>query len=505
MELGTRQALTTRLPSTVFLLCMAAECLSFLGYLAPGVRVAGLVVLAALAVAMALTDLRWLYALLLVEMVIGTHGRLFSAEIFGFSLSLRMALFAALVVGWTVHAARGCSRILHFRHAHVSGPLLLLVAALALGVTRGMAEGASLRMIFEDANGYAFLLLIPIGLDLFAGREAFAWLTRPLVGAVAWLAAKSLLLLYLFTHDFGPILKDVFDWQRTLRLGEVTHLAGGAVRVFAASDVFLVPAVFIGTMLAWSYGRRRILLWTSLAAAAFLLSLSRSFWLGAIVASACMLPVFVRKEIVPLRRLGGFLGTVLVTLALAGGGLALLALAPFPPRVTDASAWSAYGGRLTDASDAAVSSRWNQIGPLQKGIAASPVLGSGFGATITYRSDDPRVIGLHPGGVVTTGAVEWQYLEIWLKLGVLGLIAVFWLWWRVGLFFWRTIATARGTDRLLAAGLMLSFLAFVVANVFTPYVNHPLGWGFLALVVIGLHAAQEQEPPEHAEPPRLAY
>lgn len=503
MDLGTRQALTTRLPSTVFLLCMAAESLSFLGFLQPGVRVAALAVLAVLAVAMAMTDLRWLFALLMTEMIVGTHGRLFSADIFGFPLSLRMALFGILVVGWFVHATRGCSRVLHFRHAHVSAPLLLLLAALVLAATRGLAEGASMLTVFNDANGYAFLLLIPIGLDLFAGRESFAWLTRILVGAVAWLSVKSLALLYLFSHDFGLILRDIFDWQRVLRLAEITKLSGGAVRIFSASDVFLVPAVFIGTMLAWEYGRRKILAWTVLVVAAFLLSLSRSFWLGAAVASAFMLPVFVRKEIVPLRRIGGFFGTVLVALALAGGILASLALFPFPARVTDGAAWGAYGSRFTDAADAAVSSRWNQLEPLKKGIAKAPVLGSGFGATITYRSDDPRVIGLHPGGVITTGAIEWQYHEIWLKMGLLGLLAVVWLWWRIGLFFWRTIEAARGTDRLLSAGLMLSFLAFIVANIFTPYVNHPLGWGFLALVVIGLHAAQEQEPPEHADPPRL--
>ncbi|MEK7545755.1 MAG: O-antigen ligase family protein [Patescibacteria group bacterium] len=503
MEISPRQALTVRLPSTVFMLCMAVECLSFLGFLAPGVRVAAFVVLAAVAAAFALTDLRWLFALLMVEMVIGTHGRLFTAEIFGFALSIRMVLFATLVVGWIIHAMRGCSRVLHFRHANVSAPLLLFIAALTLAATRGLAEGASFRSVFDDANGYAFLLLIPIGLDLFAGREAFAWLTRPLVGAVAWLSAKSLILLYLFSHDFGPVLKDVFDWQRVLRLGEITLLPGGAVRVFSASDVFLLPAVFIGTMLSWSYGRRKILLWTALASAAFLLSLSRSLWLGAAVSSAFMLPVFVRNEIVPLRRIGGFFGTGIAALAVAGGALAFLAIFPLPPRVSDAFAWSAYGGRVTDASDAAVTSRWNQLEPLKKGIAKSPILGSGFGSTITYRSDDPRVIELHPGGIVTTGAIEWQYLEIWLKTGLIGLLAVVWLWWRVGLFFWKTIGTARGTDRLLAAGLMLSFLAFIVANIFTPYVNHPLGWGFLALVVIGLHAAQEQEPPEHAEPPRL--
>jgi hypothetical protein len=503
MEIGARQALTSRLPRTVFLLCMAADGLSFLGYLAPSVRLAVLILLAALALAMALRDLRWLFALLMIEMIVGGHGRLFWADVHGFSLSLRMVLFGILVIGWIIHAMRGCSRILHFRHAHVSGPLLLLLAALTLGATRGLAEGASLGMIFDDANGYAFLLLIPIGLDLFAGREAFAWLTRPLAGAVAWLAAKSLVMLYFFSHDFGHIMTDAFNWLRVQRLFEITTIPGGAVRVFSASDVFLIPAVFLGALLAWEYGRRKILAWTALAVAAFLLSLSRSFWLGAVVASTFMLPVFVRKEIVPFRRIGSFMGTVLVTLALAAGALAFLALFPYPKRLAGPSSWNAYRGRLTDASDAAVSSRWNMLPPLKEGIARSPVLGSGFGAVITYRSDDPRIIDLHPGGVITTGAIEWQYLEIWLKLGLLGVIAIVWLWWRIGLFFWATIGAARGTDRLLAAGLMLSFLAFIIANIFTPYVNHPLGWGFLTLVIVGLHAAQEQEPPEHAAPPRL--
>jgi hypothetical protein len=49
---------------------------------------------------------------------------------------------------------------------------------------------------------------------------------------------------------------------------------------------------------------------------------------------------------------------------------------------------------------------------------------------------------------------------------------------------------------------MLSFLAFIVANIFTPYLNHPLGWGFLTIVIVGLHAAQEHELPGHHGRPR---
>ncbi|WKZ29238.1 MAG: O-antigen ligase family protein [Patescibacteria group bacterium] len=492
MAFALPQSLTRRLPVAIFAFCALLELLSYWGWHAPVIRTSALAALALGAVVLACLDLRWLFALVLVEMVIGSHGRLFFAELGGFSVSLRMAFFAVLTLGWVLHAARGCARILHFRHAHVTAPLLLLITAITFSVLRGLSTGASLGEIFNDANGYAFMLLIPIGLDLFADRQAYAWLLRALSGAVAWLCAKSLLLLYLFSHSFdGAWLRDVFLWQRRFGLTEITHLTGGAVRVFAASDVLLLPALFLGALLAWEFRKRSALLWTALVTAAFLLSMSRSFWLGALTAAAFMLPVFVRFEIIPLAKLGRLLKVALAAIGLAVGLLGATVLFPQPKPVQNAEAWSAYGGRVLNASDAAVSSRWNMIGPIQEGIAASPLIGSGFGTQITYQSDDPRMHDLYPGGRVTTGAIEWQYLEIWLKMGVLGLIAVFWLWWRTGLLFWKTLETARGADRLVAAGFMLSFLAFIVANIFTPYLNHPLGWGFLALVIVGLHAAQE--------------
>ncbi|MFA5853759.1 MAG: O-antigen ligase family protein [Patescibacteria group bacterium] len=503
MDIRFPEAVTRRLPLFVFFFCAALEALSYWGWHAPEIRVSVLAMLAIGAVVLAFLDLRWLFALVLVEMVIGSHGRLFFGELGGFSLSLRMALFAILVLGWLAHAARGCARILHFRHAHVTAPLLLLIIAITFSVLRGLSKGASFGEIFSDANGYAFMLLVPIGLDLFADRQAFAWLLRALSGAVAWLCVKSLLLLYFFSHNFdGAWLRDVFLWQRRFGLTEITHLSGGAVRVFASSDVLLLPALFLGALLAWEYRKRSALLWTALVAAAFLLSMSRSFWLGALVAATFMLPVFVRFEIVPFAKLGRLFTVTLASVALGALLLGATVLFPLPKPVQNADAWSAYGGRVLNASDAAVSSRWNMIGPLHDGISSSPILGSGFGAQITYQSDDPRMHDLYPGGKVTTSGIEWQYLEIWLKMGVLGLIAVIWLWWRTGLFFWKTLETAQGSDRLVAAGFMLSFLAFVVANIFTPYLNHPLGWGFLTIIIVGLHAAQEHEVPGHHERPR---
>ena len=503
MEIRLPQTLTHRLPFWVFLCSAAAELLSYWGWHVPGVRVSVLALLAAGAVALAYLDLRWLYGVVLVEMAIGSHGRLFFADIGGFSVSLRMVWFAALAGGWLWRLARDRGRLARFRRAPIAAPLLLLLAALAFASLRGWSAGAPFADIFNDANGYAFMLLIPIGLDLFAEPKIFDRLLGALSGAVAWLCAKSVLLLYLFSHAFDPAwLRDVFLWQRRFGLSEITHLSGGAERVFAASEVLLIPALFLGALLAWETRRRATLLWTALVAAAFLLSLSRSFWLGTFAASVLMLPVFLRFKIVPPAQAVRLAGTAFGALALGAALLVAAAVFPLPARTQNAAAWSVYGGRVAEASDAAVSSRWNMLPPLREAIGQAPILGSGFGAKITYQSDDPRMHDLHPGGVVTTGAIEWQYLEIWLKMGLLSVLAVLWLWWRLGVSFWKTLKTARGTERLAAAGLSCAFLAFVVANVFTPYLNHPLGWAFLALVIVGLHAASGHDEAVTRESPR---
>lgn len=501
MEILKRLALKWRnsTGAKAFTAAAGFETLSWLSYYLPELKSAMLVVMAAAAVVLAFKDLRALFGLLLIETVIGGHGHLFSHA----GVSVRMAIFGVLSLGWAVHALRGCSRILHFAHAHVSGPLLALIGAVALGLLRAWSEGVSPGAAFSDANGYAFILLVPIALDLFADRRSMAWLTKIFAGAVAWLATKSLLLLYLFSHAFPGLQLDVFRWQRKWWLTEITPMDGGLVRVFSASDVFLPIAVFVGALVVARYARKNAIAWTAVALCALVLSLSRSFWLGMAVALTFTVPAFLRVRLLSWKELGGYFargfGMLFAAIALIG----FLAFFPFPQRSSGLAALGAFGSRLLDGGDAAVSSRWNMLPPIREAIRKHPILGSGFGSTITYASDDPRVISLHPGGVLTTPSIEWQYLEIWMKMGLFGLLSVLWLWWRLGRFAWRALRQASPGDALLAAGLFQAFLAFILANVFTPYLNHPLGWMFLALVIAGLHAVQEHERPPYDKPPTI--
>jgi hypothetical protein len=472
------------------------ELASFLTFLAPSTRPYALGIAAAFAVFLAVRDLRGLFGWLLLDAVVASHGHLLFVEHDGTRLTLRMILFVALAFGWLVRQAKNRGEsLLHLRRDGLLWPLALVIAAVAWGVIRGLMLGRGFGAVVDDGNAYAFLLVVPIALDLAGRREDFSWLTRVFAGAALWLSVKSLLLLYAFTHGAQKSLPDLYRWQRTYWLTEITPLGGGGwYRVFAASDVFLIVAVLVGGLLLSHRHSRRLFAWTATAVAAFLLSMSRSFWLGATVGAAAGLFLALRRRMLDIkdafRLAAGFLVLGIAGAAFVGAA----ALFPLPAPTGSDAFFGAFGSRF-GASDAAVSSRWKQLPPLEEAIGRSPILGSGFGAAITYRSDDPRIQDLYPDGVITTPAIEWQYLEIWLKTGLLGLAAVAWLWWAVGRKLVAATEKAAGSDRPLSIAFFMSFMAFVAANVFTPYVNHPLGWMFIAVLIAGADVFHSKTAP----------
>lgn len=481
----------------VFVLCGVAELLSYLTWFVPALALPALLVISVVALYLALRDPRLGFLILLAEAVIGSHGHLISAGL----VSLRMVLFAAAIIGWAVDVIR------KRRHAELCRlPLILPLCAVALavvwGVVRGLVASHGLGAVVGDANAYAFILAVPMALDLFRRSEDRERLKDVFVGSVLWLAVASVVLLYLFSHNFSVWLVDLYQWQRHFLLSEVTRLGTTAWnRVFAASDLFLIPALVIGVFQVRS-GSRKTWLWSACLAAAFLLSFSRSFWLGLFAGAVVLVAVLFRRRALPFNRLKSLVLAALVVLAAGAVILAVLAFLPWPASRGGVDL-SAFSSRFT-ASDAAVSSRWNMLPALYKGIGAHPLGGAGFGATVTYKSDDPRLISLYPGGVITTGAIEWQYLEIWLKLGLPGLLALGWLIVAMLRLCWQFLprgreASLRGpqnqNDGLdIPAAAFLSFVAFVVLNVFTPYWNHPLGWMYLALLSAFLVAPGPTRP-----------
>ena len=432
------------------------------------------------------------------EIMIGGHGHLLEASVGGFSLSLRMVIFAAVMLAWLVTSIK-TKQWPKFQVLRDT-PWLLLLLAVGIGTIIGFAQNNA-GNAFDDANSYvtiAYLLpLLSIVWDNNKKRE----LLQVLAASTVFICVNTLLIVFLFTHLPGGLLRGVYEFVRDARIAEVTLLTGPKFfvshflsaaspwyfRVFEPAHFFLLVMVFVlvaARFTLWKQakmpGLAQALL--VLCIATFVASLSRSFVLGAAVALSAI-GFFVvllsgaklwRKQAINVVRVGGLavLGVVLFWAVI---------VCPIPkhPNLQDAAF---YKSSQADDRGTAVSSRWNLLYPMYQEIMGSPMLGRGFGHEVTYKSDDPRIRATNPSGEYTTYRFEWGYQDIWLKMGLLGLIAFVWYLVVVSRAFYYTWQKHEET-RWLTLGLYAGVVALFVAHVFSPYLNHPIGLGYMLFVL----------------------
>jgi O-antigen ligase len=133
----------------------------------------------------------------------------------------------------------------------------------------------------------------------------------------------------------------------------------------------------------------------------------------------------------------------------------------------------------------ALASRWSLLPVLLKEIKKEPFLGQGYGATVTYFSQDPRILQNNPTGEYTTYAFEWGYLDLWLKIGLFGLLVYLVL---IFSLIKRALILGSQKNNFILLGLSTALVFLALTNFFTPYLNHPLGIGIL---IIGACLIQE--------------
>lgn len=199
------------------------------------------------------------------------------------------------------------------------------------------------------------------------------------------------------------------------------------------------------------------------------LSLSRSLWLGVAGGGVVLLYQFLQAR----RSLSAWRVIWLLPLAIAIWLLSSWAV-NFPYVLSPVGAprpSSAVIARLySPGSQQAASARANQFRPLIQAIRQQPLTGHGFGTTVRYYSTDPRVKGWR-----TTFAFELGYLDLWLKFGIIGLGLLSWWVWSIRQNLRRT---------KWYPWLWGGVIAILVTHLTTPYLNHPLGLGWLALVTV---------------------
>jgi len=499
------------------LLLVLIEELSFLGYLLPAAN--GLIfwLLGAAALALAVWRLEWAVWLVLIELIIGSKGYLFFAELFGARISIRIALWSIVMFVWLAKTLIALIREKN-TGAEIKSFFLNLktgerrsFALLALFVFWGFINGLlithnGLAGAFLDFNGWLFFLLIFPLLSVLRKREDFERLLPLLIAAAIWLAGKTFLLAFIFSHaSMDSAAFRLYRWIRTSGVGEITQVKGGFFRIFFQSQIYSLISFFLLSAVLLSLivkSKLSLLLktknfWLTFCGLSFFLaviifSMSRSFWLGLLAGLPLLLPLLYRDT----KKLGqSFLkklsSTIIVFFTALIFSIALVLLTvtfPVPPAIGGFDTNSLLNARL-DSGEAAVVSRWELLPKLWQKISASPFLGQGFGTKITYQSSDPRQLLSPNKGVFTTYTFEWGWLDIWLKLGFFGFAVYLLLIYQLAKSILKN-KTDNFPDTVLASGLFCALIALTVVNFFSPYLNHPLGIGYL----IFLYAINQIEP-----------
>lgn len=442
--------------------------------------------------ALTLWQFKYGLSVAVTELVLGSHGHVFDLPVGGQVLSLRIAFFLILCLGWGLHLIRSRKLPMLFKSTYLKW-FILIAAAWSIGIILAMINGYPLGNVFADANGFLFFFYAFFVYDAIANKKDLLELFSVIIGSLSAMISLTFFLLYLFSHEtYLPYLFPIYRWIRVTGIGEITQVFEGFHRIFFAGHLYVVLGLIIAmTFFSMKYMKAKEpvkkehiyhLLGISLLFSIFLVSMSRSFWL-ATFSSAFLIVVSLAW------RTGSYLrlvrDAIVYALALWTMGLFFITVVlyiPIPPQGNALSANSIFFSRATDINgEAAISSRWNLLDSLVPVIQKNPIVGYGFGKEVTYQSDDPRIIELTGDGVLQTFAFEWGYLDIWVKMGLFG-VFVF-----VGYVIKLIVDAAKrsvarsGDEQAVFAGIAVALCALAVIHIFTPYINHPLGIFFLVL------------------------
>lgn len=466
----------------------ANEALSFLGYIHPTLGIALFIAIIAGTALLSFRSLEIGLLVLFAELFVGGKGYLYSIELGSATISIRLALFVTVFLVWLIRY--GWRRQNLPRLPQRIRPWLWATAVVVgVGMLEGVIRNNGLSAVFFDANAYFFFALALIVLSPAINLQRLLPNLLALFAAAATvLGLKSVLSLGLFVQLEVSSLRTLYTWIRNTGVGEVAPIFGGSYRVFFQSQIYgLLGVSVLAPFLLPKIGPERkpwwLLIPITLGVTAVVVSLSRSFWLGGAIALVVASVVGTRWFRWNVRDLAGIAGISLAVLGVAYtlNSWALNFPYPFPLPGQDGKA-NVITQRFSEfGSEAAATSRLTLARALIPVIAKSPLIGYGFGKTITYQSDDPRQIQSPTHGRFTTYAFELGYFDIALKVGVLGLIVL------LGLL-WQTLRALAERPSPVSFGFVVGVIALAAIHATTPYLNHPLGIGFLllAFVVINL-------------------
>lgn len=500
-----------------FLLLFLTELFSLYAWSYPVFNNVTFTVIIAVTFIIALIRLDIALYIALAELFIGSLGWMFSFSYGDIEVPVRIGLWVVIMSVWLLNGFRGkLKQYISKWEKIISTKIGKWLIALAVVVLWGFAWGAvrnNFSNVFLDFNNWLYWVYFFPFITTITTKDKLADVWSIFIASLIVIGVKTIITLYFFSHGLNWATEPLYLWIRDTRVGEITYFTSNFYRTFFQNQIWAVIGFFM-VLGMWYWNIKTLkqkniktknwfVLLLIFLFTIILISFSRSFWVGTAAGLlAFFLILYTIKVGSNMGRKSAFREEIKNMLKWALGlGIAIIASLIFtygiitlPPRMKGNFS-EALSGRLTKTEEAG-SSRVNQLKPLFRAISKHPVIGSGFGTTVTYKTADPRIVAKTPenSGEYTTYAFEWGWLDIVLKIGIIGFAVYLCLIFCLGIRLYKnySILDTRYSIQKYSLGLLLALIAVTVIHVFTPYLNHPLGIGFLVLIIVYLNTVIEQ-------------
>jgi len=473
-----------------------ADCFSYLAYQNFWWQLITFVLISLLVLWASLKKLEYGLYIVLAELFVGSQGHWFSLATPYFDYSIRMSIFLIVGLVWLSQLFKGGGKEFFSEENIFLYPYLILLIFLFLGTLNGLLNN-QLKNVFLDVNGWLFFGLAPVFFSQIRSSVVIKKIFSILLAAAFFISLKTLAVLVIFAYPWPINISVFYTWLRDSRIGEITHVSGSYYRIFFQAQIYLLVSFLVSFIFLIFKDRLQLnavtvkwLKWSAIVSStAIIACLSRSFWLGLLFALLIGFILLMRQYKFKIAKIARLAAKVAVVAILEVGFLFI---------ITGNLTNNWLKGRLDNpTTEAAGMSRLAQLGPLWQTTSQNFFIGSGFGQTVTYFSDDPRILAKAPSGRYTTFAFEWGYLDIWLKIGLLGLVSYLLLYYKIFRQGWMIIKSSSQWSIFVLA-LILGLIGIMLTSMFSPYLNHPLGIGYLLLTsaVISFFVNQHVNEPD---------
>ncbi len=411
-----------------------------------------------------------------VECVLGCSGRWAS---FG-PVSIRMILFTIAFL------AAAPAVIYERKRLARSVPVLLMLlyfAFLAMGLAFGLQNGNNRLFIRMDLTCFLGLALLPGILAVVRDEAGLERLLNVVYRSSVVLALITAVLHYMVAFaGLYSAVKINFMLILPRQMGALGLYDSGVLRIYLKSQVFLQFAFLIGlkkAIAATKKNRILIALCEGLILFAVVLSFTRGFWLGL---GASLVLIFAlewkkRKEMfrTGLAAAACFLVLIGFSTAVFGDFTLVGEIAKrFDPNLVVLSDkdkidveyfYKEFGINAEENIDA-IRIRKESLKLLKERIREKPLQGHGLGSNLD--------------GIREDGRAEYMYLDIFMKMGIGGLLSFVCLClWAPAAYLYR-----RGRKEPLpgsAGFIMAAMLGLCLTSVFNPYLSTPMGLLMLSI------------------------